>query len=167
MCVAHAPHKKKSPHRNSCCDALGAAESAEFATSREEIEEDYRRRLREYKRKHRRAAAKAGTATATATAADAAAAQEATKDVDSVAKIQRQPTGVSEMSSKDDVEGQVREEGQGARACSLVGWRAGAAFVLVNTYHVVDACPAWMVFLRCPASRPHERTLHALVVSLE
>lgn len=81
------------------------AESAEFATSREEIEEEYRRRVREYKKKHGRSSGKADGR------AEAAAA-DAVKDADSVAKIQRQPTGASEMSAKDDVEGQVRELAQ-------------------------------------------------------
>jgi hypothetical protein len=77
------------------------AESAEFATSREEIEEEYRRRVQEYKKKHGRSAGKAGGSTE-------AAAADAVKEADSVAKIQCQATGVSEMSAKDDMEGQVR-----------------------------------------------------------
>lgn len=74
------------------------AESAEFATSRDEIEEDYRRRLREYKKRHSRSKQAADTASV--------------EGAHSVAKIKWQPTGNSDMamSVKDDVEGQVSSE---------------------------------------------------------
>lgn len=68
-------------------------ESTEFATSREEIEEDYRKKLREYKRRHRKdklAALNMPTATPAATA-------DGVKDADSVAKIQRQQSDVESV----------------------------------------------------------------------
>lgn len=67
--------------------------------------------MREYKKKHGRSAGKAGGSTETAAA-------DAVMEADSVAKIQRQATGASEMSPKDDVEGQVRGAG---RACAVLG----------------------------------------------
>jgi hypothetical protein len=79
------------------------AESAEFATSRDEIEADYRKKLREYKRRHpskKAGAAAAAAATSTSTATTAAGAEQL-KDADSVAKIQRT------QSDATDIEGQV------------------------------------------------------------
>jgi hypothetical protein len=73
--------------------AVLCAESTEFATSREEIEEDYRKKLREYKRRHRKdklAALNMPTATPAATA-------DGVKDADSVAKIQRQQSDVESV----------------------------------------------------------------------
>lgn len=81
------------------------AESAEFATSREEIEAEYRKKLREYKRRHSTKKATGNNSTAAAAAAAAAADVEQVKDVDSVAKIQRQQSDATSL--KDDIEGQV------------------------------------------------------------
>lgn len=95
---------------------LPSAESAEFATSRDEIEEDYRRRLRDYKKRHSRSKQAGDTASV--------------EGADSVAKIKRQPTGNSDMamSVKDDVEGQV--SGEICPAC--FGWQGTVFFVVIS-----------------------------------
>jgi hypothetical protein len=83
-------------------------ESAEFATSRDEIEEEYRRKLRAYKKRHAHsknpppAPVRSDAVMGVSAEGDTDASN---KDVGSVAKLQRHDTAASEMT---DVESQVR-----------------------------------------------------------
>lgn len=116
--MSDLPHKHKAYRQDwtqvSCrtggltSSCVCHAESAEFATSREEIEADYRKKLREYKRRHstKKATGNSSTAAAAAAAAAGAADVEQVKDADSVAKIQRQPSDATSL-KEADIEGQV------------------------------------------------------------